>query len=171
MKLKNISILKIFAISFFVGSYLFLLNFYFSHSLVKTNNSPNSVIKAVVRVLDGDTIETTDGIKVRLIGIDSPEIKNENNITECFAEEAKNRLESLVLGKEVSLVKDISETDDYGRLLRYVYSDSTLVNSLMVQEGYAVSSTFPPDTKYTSLLRSAQKVAQKNNAGLWDKCK
>jgi len=88
----------------------------------------------VIRVIDGDTFEIYSGDKVRLICVDTPE-KGEGGY-----EEATEYLESLILDKEVRMEKDVSETDKYGRLLRYVYVNVTggevFVNREIVQEGY-----------------------------------
>ena len=68
----------------------------------------------------------------------------------------------------VRLEKDVSETDRYGRLLRYVYlEDSTFVNELLVKEGYAKASTYPPDVKHADLFVEAERYARQNNKGLW----
>jgi hypothetical protein len=79
---------------------------------------------------------------------------------------AKNR--ELVGGKSVYLEKDVSETDRYGRLLRYVYlADGTLVNRELVRLGYAQIATYPPDVKYEAQIRAAQREAMDAGRGLW----
>ena len=140
---------------------LFLLTF--SLSCSKDKEAPK-----VNRVIDGDTIDVyigTDIQRVRLIGINTPEIG------QPYAHEATEALKDLVLKKEVRLEKDISETDRYGRLLRYVYVSANggeiFVNEEMVRNGYAQVMTIPPDVKYTSLFVSAQREAQEAKRGLW----
>jgi micrococcal nuclease len=117
----------------------------------------------VSRVIDGDTIELKGGSKVRYIGIDTPEF----NPTQCYAEQAKAKNRELVEGKEVRLEKDVSETDRYDRLLRYVWTGDTMLNELLVREGYAQSSTYPPDVKYQERLREAERLAREGKKGLW----
>lgn len=118
----------------------------------------------VTRVIDGDTVELNTGERVRLILIDAPESGEE-----CY-KEAKSRLEQLVLNKEVRLEKDVSETDRYGRLLRYVYVGSTFVNYQLVREGLAYASPYPPDIKYKVQIEEAQKLAEEEAVGcLWKK--
>jgi micrococcal nuclease len=73
-------------------------------------------------------------------------------------------------GKTVELEKDVSETDDFGRLLRYVWVGQEMVNATLVREGYAVSSTYPPDVKYQDLLLSLQREARQAGRGLWSAC-
>ena len=90
----------------------------------------------VVRVIDGDTIEVDRAggrINLRYIRIDTPESVAAGQPVACFALEATNRNKELVEGKTVLLEKDVSETDQFGRLLRYVYlEDGRMVNELLV---------------------------------------
>ncbi len=125
---------------------------------------------AVKRVIDGDTIELSDGRKVRYIGVDTPETVDPRKPVQCFGREASAKNHELVENKEVELEKDISETDRYGRLLRYVYAGDVMVNEELVKEGFAQSSTFPPDVKYQERFNDAQLLASKENRGLWGSC-
>lgn len=123
-------------------------NFFPNTSL---NSLPNSNISSfppnyVIRVIDGDTFELYSKDKVRLICIDAPELGNSGSY------KAKEFLESLVLDKEVRLEKDISESDKYGRLLRYVwvnnsFNEEIFVNKEMVGEGYANVFRYGDDTR------------------------
>lgn len=121
----------------------------------------------VSRVIDGDTIELESGQKLRYIGIDTPETVHPTKEDGCFGKEASDFNKQLVEGKEVRLEKDVSETDRYGRLLRYVYLDDVFVNEYLVKEGYAVSSSYPPDVKYQEKFNEAERFARENNKGLW----
>lgn len=124
----------------------------------------------VTRVIDGDTIELETGQKVRYIGIDTPETKDPRSAVECFGQEAAQRNAELVADKYVQLEKDISETDRYGRLLRYVFVDGKLVNQLLVEEGYAVASSYPPDVAKQEVFREAEAQARLHLKGLWGSC-
>ena len=118
----------------------------------------------VKRVIDGDTIEVDlsgKAYKVRYIGINSPEYN------QPFGDEATQANSSLVLGKTVILEKDVSETDKYGRLLRYVYVGNLFVNAHLVKFGWAQASTYPPDVKYSDLFVSLEREARENNLGCW----
>ncbi len=120
----------------------------------------------VVRVVDGDTIDIEyDGkqYSVRYIGIDAPETYPK----EYFSTEATEQNSALVEGQTVTLVKDISNTDQYGRLLRYVLMDDIFINQLLVSQGYALVATFPPDIACAELFDDAQESARLNNKGLW----
>jgi micrococcal nuclease len=119
----------------------------------------------VVRVIDGDTVELGDGSRVRYIGMDTPEATGD-----CYSQEATARNETLVLGRVVELEKDVSETDQYDRLLRYVYVDGVMVNEVLLAEGYAQVTTYPPDVKYVDRFLAAQQQAIAAGAGLWAGC-
>lgn len=115
----------------------------------------------VSKVIDGDTIELENKKKVRLLGINSPEMGQPNYI------EAKDRLKDLVEGKNVTLEKDIEDEDQYGRLLRYVYINETFVNLDMVREGYAHAFIVFPNTKYSEEFEKAEAKAKDNGTGIW----
>jgi len=141
-----------------------------SDSSVKENGVTKLESILVKRVIDGDTIELVTGQKVRYIGIDTPETVDPRTTVQCFGKEASAKNKELVEGKTVRLEKDVSETDKYGRLLRYVYVDDLLVNEVLVKEGYAFSSTYPPDVKYQDLFIEAERQAREANVGLWGSC-
>lgn len=119
----------------------------------------------VTRVIDGDTIEIEGGQRVRYIGINSPEKQK------CFFEAAANKNKELVENKVVKLEKDVSQTDKYGRLLRYVHVKDELVNNTLVEQGYASVFTYPPDVKYKDLFLKSQAKARTGQVGLWQACK
>ncbi len=127
----------------------------------------------VTRVVDGDTIEVSMGGRrytVRYIGVDTPESVAPGQPVECYGREASRRNRELVEGKTVLLEKDVSETDRYGRLLRYVWVDGQMVNAVLVAEGYAQVATFPPDVRYADLFRKLQSQAREQGRGLWGAC-
>ncbi|MFO7681694.1 MAG: thermonuclease family protein [Chloroflexota bacterium] len=119
----------------------------------------------VTRIIDGDTIDV--GIngqvyRVRYIGMDTPERGRP------FFQEATAANADLVSGQTVILVKDVSETDRYSRLLRYVYlQDGTLVNGELVRLGYAMASTYPPDVAMQHIFTELQRTAVESGVGLW----
>jgi micrococcal nuclease len=118
----------------------------------------------VVRVIDGDTIEIAGGAHVRYIGMDTPEIYPEVGF---YGPEAKAKNIEMVEGKLVTLEKDVSETDKYGRLLRYVYVDGVFVNGELVRLGYARAVAYPPDTRYRWQLEKLEKEAKAAKLGIW----
>ncbi|MGI8650179.1 MAG: thermonuclease family protein [Rubrobacter sp.] len=124
----------------------------------------------VTRVVDGDTIEVSpqvDGIEdVRLIGIDTPE-PYASGSPEPLSREASDFTRDNLEGEEVSLEFDEETTDDYGRLLAYVYTGSEMFNERIISEGYAQVATFPPNTRYLSRFEAAQEEAQGAGRGIW----
>lgn len=130
----------------------------------------------VSRVVDGDTIELSDGSKVRLIGVNTPESTTR---TEPYGKEASNYTKSKLEGKKVYLQKDVSETDRYGRLLRIVWLDiptdlmdeneirTKMFNADLVLNGYAEPSTYPPDVTYAEYFRKFAREAREKGTGLW----
>jgi micrococcal nuclease len=140
-------------------------------TFVPATETPDGLAVQVVDVVDGDTIRVSiDGqtYTLRYIGIDAPETRHPDRPVEWMGPEATAANERLVGGKTVYLEKDVSETDRYGRLLRYVYlPDGEFVNAALVRQGYAVASTYPPDVKYQDLLRQAEQEAREAGRGLW----
>lgn len=121
----------------------------------------NEQIGVVTRVIDGDTIDMDiDGKahRVRYISVNTPE-RDEP----CFYEATQANVD-LVTGKTVRLAKDISETDRYSRLLRYVYVGDTFVNEALVAGGYAEAVLYRPDGKHYDLF--SQLEAEAASAGL-----
>lgn len=129
----------------------------------------------VTRVVDGDTIDVrrADGsiARVRYIGINTPETVDPRRPVECFGKEAGRRNTELVAGKTVLLEKDVSETDRYDRLLRYVWADGQQVNAVLVGEGYAQVVTYPPDMRYVDWFLQVEREARESGRGLWTGCK
>ncbi len=118
----------------------------------------------VERVIDGDTIFLSTQERVRLIGINAPE-KNQA----CF-EESFQMLKLLIEQKNISMLRDISEKDKYGRLLRYVFVENENINLIMVQKGFAFSFPFEPDVKFVEQFNNAELVSKKSGNGcLWKK--
>lgn len=128
-------------------------------------------VTVVKRVIDGDTVELGTGERVRYIGMDTPETVDPRKPVQCFGREASTKNKGLVEGKVVVLEKDISETDKYGRLLRYVWTGKKMVNMELVEEGYATAFTYPPDVKYSKEFVAAERRAREAKIGLWKLCR
>ena len=122
---------------------------------------PSSQLVSITKVVDGDTIVIEGGDHVRYIGIDAPEIN------EPYYAEATQMNKDLVEGRQVRLEEDVTDKDQYGRLLRYVYVGDTFVNAEMVRRGWAWSTAFPPDIKYQVYLEAMEKEARELKRGLW----
>lgn len=132
-----------------------------------------------VRIVDGDTIIVRFGgsdERVRLIGINTPELNKPDGPVECYATEASDQTEALIDDADghIQLERDVSETDQYGRLLRYVWlvtpQGKQLLNEELVEGGYARSISYRPDVKYQSALNHDQTDARNQGRGLWGAC-
>jgi len=136
----------------------------------------------VERVVDGDTLKIETGEKVRLIGIDSPEMhqslkldrdaersSTDKSSIQKLGTEAYKFTKKLVEGKRVSLEFDVQKYDKYDRILAYVYlkDDGTFVNAEIVKQGYASLLTIPPNIKYADTFRKLYQEARENKRGLW----
>jgi len=131
-----------------------------------SNLNSNFTYAKVTRVIDGDTIVIDTSQHVRYIGMNTPEIET----GECYAAQASEINKNLVLGKTVKLEKDVSETDKYGRLLRFVYVDDIFVDDYLVENGFAKIMTVPPDIDFKDQFLQSEEYAKKNKLGLWGKC-
>ena len=124
-----------------------------------------SLTAIVSGVIDGDTIEVLINdteYHLRYIGIDSPE----SGLP--FSDEATEANRQLVLGKTVLLEQDVSDTDQYDRLLRYVYlEDGTFVNAELIILGMAEAKAYPPDIKYHDTLSNLEEDARSSGLGIW----
>ena len=135
----------------------------------------------VVRAVDGDTLKLDSGERVRLIGIDTPEIhesyklyrdskKTHQDIRtiKALGMRAFEFTRNLAEGKRVRLEFDLEKKDKYGRLLAYVYlKDGTFVNAEIVKQGYASLMTYQPNVKYADLFLKLYREARQNQRGLW----
>lgn len=115
----------------------------------------------VTRVIDGDTIELEDGTRVRLLGIDTPELG------QCASQEAADATSKLVLNKNVRLETDVQLQDKYGRTLAHVFVNGKQVNEELVKMGWATTLTIPPNVKYVDQLLIAQQEAREAKLGIW----
>jgi micrococcal nuclease len=150
-------------------AYLFLRALAASPAL---DNSALPTLAVVSKVIDGDTIEISQGQSVRYIGIDTPELRSRQGghwklNPRPFAEEAAQANRKLVEGKKVRLEYDVEKKDRYGRLLAYVFVDELFVNAYLLQNGFALLSTHPPNIKYVDLFVKLQKEAREKRRGLW----
>ncbi len=141
---------------------------------VITTTSTTIVLPAgddtVVRtVLDGDSFELLDGTKIRLIGIDAPDVETDD----CYSAEATGRLRDLLPGgRSVRVVYDTNRTDRFGRTLAYVYRlpDGLFVNVALAREGVAIASEVPPNTLHAAAIAAAADEAKAGGRGLHQAC-
>jgi endonuclease YncB( thermonuclease family) len=127
-----------------------------------TGGVPAGDAAQVMRVIDGDTIDVEIGgvgFRVRYIGMNTPERD------EVCYQPATDANTALLSGKTITLVKDTSETDTFGRLLRYVYAGDTFVNAELVRNGWAENAEYPPDTTHAAEFRMLEAQAAAANVG------
>ena len=137
---------------------------------VVTSAVPEGAQPATVEyVHDGDTIFLTDGRKVRLLGINTPEVGDN---LECYGDEATAALRSLLPeGTDVWVLSDVEALDQYGRSLLFVYlPDGTNVNIAMVRSGAAEVVQYNPNWLLQDELRAAEDAAYSEGAGIWGSC-
>lgn len=154
-------------------------NWKFSLPFGKSYNYADILIK---RVIDGDTLQLETGERVRLIGIDTPEMhesdklhrdsqrtKQDVSTIQGLGRRAYEFTRKLAEGRRVSLEFDVEKYDKYGRLLAYVYlkTDGTFVNAEIIKQGYASIMTIPPNVKYADLFLKLYQEARKYKRGLW----
>ncbi len=122
----------------------------------------------VEKINDGDTVTVLVGKnseRVRLIGIDAPELGQEP-----WGEISKKHLAGIIASSswKAKMEYDVERRDKYGRLLAYLWTkDGKLVNRMMVEDGYAFLFTFPPNVKHTGEFIEAYRKARKSKSGLW----
>lgn len=135
----------------------------------------------VKRAVDGDTLVLGNGERVRLIGIDTPEIHDSSKLyrdsqrsgqdiatIKRLGQQSFAFTRQLVEGKQVRLEFDVEKRDRYKRLLAYVYlADGTFVNAEIVRQGYASLMTYPPNVKHVELFQQLYRQARDEKRGLW----
>ena len=122
----------------------------------------------VVAVPDGDTVYLKGGMKLRLIGINAPEVAHHNRPGEPGGEAAKRFLRARVLGRRVRLERDARTRDRYGRELVHLRDETgALLNERLAREGWAWVSPFPPNFRYLERYMAAEAEARADRRGVW----
>ncbi|UCC83979.1 MAG: thermonuclease family protein [Gemmatimonadota bacterium] len=117
----------------------------------------------VQRIIDGDTIECAEVGRVRLIGMDTPELSQEP-----YGRLAGEALAGLApVGSRVELERDVELRDRYDRMLAYVWINGLQVNWALVRQGWALLATYPPNVQYVDWYTKAQRRAREDGVGLW----
>ncbi len=130
--------------------------------------APRVAYYVVKKVFDGDTILLSNGQKIRLLGINTPEVAGPNKQAEAGGEEAKAWLKKTLEQKKVRLEGDVEKQDKYRRSLAYVFTeDKQHINLELVRQGWAAVNIYPPNLKYVDTLLEAQLAAEKAGLGIW----
>ena len=121
----------------------------------------------VERVVDGDTVYFKDGRKVRLVGINTPELDHEFGRHDAFAVAAQKRLANLA-GHQVYWQAAQETEDHYGRKLYYLFTkDRALLSSQLLSEGLGYRVAVPPNIRYQECLAQAEQQARTAQRGIW----
>jgi hypothetical protein len=121
-------------------------------------------------VHDGDTVHLVDGRKLRLIGINTPEVARDGKPAEAFAVNARNRLRERLSAHDnrVGLVLGSETEDHYGRTLAHLFTpDDGNLQADLLQQGLAFAVAFPPNTRYADCYQRAESIARCASSGLW----
>jgi len=135
----------------------------------------------VRRVVDGDTLLLENNQRVRLIGIDTPEMHDSDKLVrdarrsgeeaetiKRLGRQAYEFTRNLAEGKRVRLEFDAERFDKYKRLLAYAYlSDGTFLNAEIIGQGYASPMTYPPNVRHADLFLKLYRQAREERRGLW----
>jgi len=157
--------------SFSLTLFVFCLSFSFG-LFAKTNNcSSHSYDEQayVTKVYDGDSLKLADGRKIRLIGINTPEMNYDTGTPEPYAEKAKQLLENTVLKHKVRLKYGTDKKDHYKRTLAHLLlNDETNIQYVLLEKGYASNIAIPPNLWMHKCYQAAEKLAQKTKKGIWN---
>jgi micrococcal nuclease len=124
----------------------------------------------VKKVFDGDTLMLEDSRKVRLLGVNTPEVEHRNQPEQAGGEEAKRWLTGKLQNRKVRLETDAEATDKYGRTLAHVFTDrKEHINLQLVEQGLATVNIYPPNLLYVDTLVKAERNAQQSRLGIWRK--
>ena len=122
----------------------------------------------VRKVYDGDTVMLQNGLKIRLLGINTPEVEGRYKVAEPGGEEAKHRLMEILRGKQVRLQMDVEKQDKYKRTLAHLFTrDGFHVNLEMVKRGLAFVNIHTPNLQYADDLVQAGEQAEADGPGIW----
>ncbi|MGR9114488.1 MAG: thermonuclease family protein [Gammaproteobacteria bacterium] len=132
--------------------------------------NPGYAFTHIKQVYDGDTVLLADGRKIRLLGINTPEIEGRNKTEEAGGEEAKRWLNDKFNGTRIRLVHDVEQQDKYGRTLAHLFTERKQhINLELVREGLATVNIYPPNLQYAQALISAQNEAEAAGRGIWSR--
>lgn len=129
----------------------------------------------VARVIDGDTFVTTDSTRIRLLGIDTPELSSKDSFFQYFAHRARLYLDSLIDRRIVKLTFETNTRDYFGRTLAYVWltnkegKDSLFIQAELLKRGYARIRYYPEDKRYYHIFYNLRRTAMKENLGIWSR--
>ena len=141
------------------------------HADAKTVNiKPGYGFYRVKTVYDGDTVVLEDGRKIRLLGINTPEVQHKDKMADAGGEDAKAWLINKLQNTKVRLEFDFEKTDKYGRTLAHLFSEKKEhINLSLVKAGLATISIYPPNLLYVNELLAAENKAEQDKLSIWQR--
>lgn len=140
------------------------------HPSIASNCQVEKSDKTIVitQVYDGDSVKSSTGEKVRLIGVNTTEMNYKKGMPQAFAKKAKRFLQTKILNKKVSLSLGKEKSDRYGRTLAHIFTlAGENVQQSLLANGLAFHVIIPPNLKYKNCYQAAEKLAKSKNVGLW----
>lgn len=150
--------------AFFIG-WLFS-----SYSFGLCELPPQATVEAVqvANIHDGDTVRLEDGRRVRLVGINTPEVANRGKAEEPLAQQARQQLVNLLKQKPIYMKVGEQETDHYGRILGHLYDvHGVNITAELLQQGAGFQVAIPPNLSHAECYSHAEDLARQNGAGVW----
>lgn len=123
---------------------------------------------SVRHVIDGDTLELRDGRRLRLIGINTPEIGRRGEASEPFAQVARRRLQQLTDAQPLLLSVGGDPKDRYGRTLGHLFAGGTNIEAQLLREGLGYALAVPPNVDLVECHAAAERVARQGSLGVWE---
>lgn len=145
----------------------------FQNNGSKSESGPKETEEVhIERVVDGDTLVAKDDnnkeLKVRLIGVDTPETVKPDTPVQPYGKEASDYSKSQLTNKDVFLEYDEEQEDQYGRILAYLWLDKhTMFNEELIKKGLAKEKYYAPNGKYRDVFEKAEQQAKNNNENIW----
>ena len=156
-----------------IGAFFYV--FFITAHPVNANECPPSKIHETAQidyVHDGDTVKLKDGRKVRLIGINSPEVSHKNQPAQSFAYPARNALRAMIkqANQKVGLSYGLQRYDKYKRTLAHLYlADGTNVQAQLIKQGYATAFTTPPNDRLSDCYKKLEASIISQQKGIWSR--
>jgi micrococcal nuclease len=124
----------------------------------------------VKTVYDGDTVLLEDGRKIRLLGINTPEVQHKNKVADAGGEQARLWMIHKLQHVKVRLETDVEKTDKYGRTLAHLFTEKKEhINLSLLKAGLAAISIYPPNLLYVNEMVAAENKAEQDKLGIWQR--
>lgn len=166
--------------------YLLFATFFTGIPNSLTEHVPTAREVEVKSVVDGDTLTLNDDTTLRLLGVDCPEIYDDENVNvknayeqniavtqyKAYAQKSKDFVQGLVLGRKVQMnhdpiYKNVDHTDPLERVYAYIHVDGTFLNEELIKQGYCYTMDEPHQFQYRQSFKQLKEEAQRHKIGIW----